>query len=82
MCERKDKLSKTSGTGDIRCPFFNAHNREIIRCEGAGRGMRYTTTQFEDAGEKTFHQKTYCEAEFRKCWIYRCAMEMKYSGEE
>ncbi len=78
MCDRTDKMSMTAGTGDIACPFFNAHNRDRIRCMDIFPGTQYITTQFDGKEEKRFHQETYCEGNYKMCWLYRAAMKLNW----
>ena len=78
MCDRNDRMSLTAGTGDIQCPFFNAHNRTAIRCKDIIPGTEHITTTFESQEEKKFHQETYCESHYKKCWLYTWAMQMQW----
>ena len=71
-----EMLSGTSGTSDIACPFFSAHGKRAIQCKDIYPGARFIRTDFENEGEKRFHQETYCEGNFKMCWLYRCAMKM------
>ena len=34
MSERENRISTTSDTGNICCPFFHAHSKTDIVCEG------------------------------------------------
>lgn len=65
--------SATAGTGDIRCPYFVAHSQTEIVCEGLIDDCR-SVMRFRSADGKTFHQKTYCEQEYKRCEM-RCAIE-------
>lgn len=77
-----EKLHHTSGADDILCPFFRAHNREKIRCQDILPETQHVTIQFRDKSEKEYHQRTFCEAEYKKCWIYWLAMRAQWDDEE
>lgn len=61
--------SSTAGTGDIRCPFFVAHNEQEIVCEGMIDGCR-SCLRFRETAGKKFHQETYCEKEYKRCEMF------------
>lgn len=67
MCN--SRISSTTGTGNIGCPFFVAHSGTEIVCEGVIDGTR-TLTRFPCSEDKTFHQTTYCEKCWKKCEIF------------
>lgn len=75
-------LSGTQGTGNILCPFFCAHGADAIRCKDIYPGSSAITTSFESEGEKRFHQKTYCEGNYQKCWLHTWAMELMWEDRE
>lgn len=81
MSEAKEKLSKTAGSGDIRCPFFSAHGKTTIRCKDIYPETQSVTTVFRNKESKKFHTETYCEGHYQKCWLYCCAMELMWSDE-
>lgn len=62
----ENRISSTAGTGNIQCPFFVAHGKTEILCEGIVEGTKICT-KFPDPERKAFHQMTYCEKEFRRC---------------
>ena len=72
MSER-DRISSTADTGNISCPFFIAHGKKEIMCEGLIDGCR-NVSSFDDPEAKTFHQKNYCEGCYRRCEIY-CSIQ-------
>ena len=65
----KRRPSSTSGSGDIRCPFFVAHNDNEIVCEGLIDGCR-TCLRFKRTDAKRFHQETFCENQYKRCELY------------
>lgn len=75
---KPERLSCTTGTGDIQCPFFNAHNHRAIQCVDIYPGAKNITTNFMDDQEKEFQMDTYCRAEYRKCWLYDMAMKLNW----
>ena len=60
--------SSTTGTGEIRCPYFVAHGNMEIICEGIVDGTR-TVTKFPGPEERKFHQNVFCEKCYKKCEI-------------
>ena len=69
--------SSTAGTGDIRCPFFVAHNEQEIVCEGIIDGCR-SCLRFRETAGKKFHQETYCEKEYKRCEMFLSIMHWKW----
>lgn len=65
MSER-NRISTTADTGDIRCPFFIAHGKSEIVCEGLIEGSRIKTV-FDEPEDKKWHQANYCEKQFGRC---------------
>ena len=80
--QKPRKLSSTAGTGDILCPFFQAHNETNIRCMDIYPGTSSIQAQFENRREKNFHMDTYCKGNFKKCWLYDTAMRMIWDEKE
>ena len=72
MSER-DRISTTANTGDIACPFFIAHGKKDIVCEGIIDGTRMCCA-FADPEGKTWHQKNYCEKHYKRCEMY-CSIQ-------
>ena len=72
MSERQ-RMSTTSDTGNICCPFFVAHSGKEIMCEGLIDGTRICTC-FDDKENKTWHQENYCERCFKRCEVY-CSIQ-------
>ena len=72
--------SSTAGSGDIRCPFFVAHNCTEIVCEGLIEGCR-SCMRFKESGRKAFHQATYCEQEYKRCEMYLSIRHWKWPDE-
>ena len=72
--------SSTAGTGDIRCPFFVAHNEYEIVCEGMIDGCR-SCMRFRETAGKKFHQETYCEQKYKRCEMYLSIMHWKWTDE-
>ena len=77
-----EKLSGTQGTSEILCPFFGAHGSQAIRCRDIYPGSDTVTTSFESREEKGFHLHTYCEDNYKMCWLYRWAMELQWEEPE
>ena len=73
----KRRPSSTAGTGDIRCPFFVAHSQTEIVCEGLIEDCR-SCMRFKTPDPKTFHQKNYCEGNYRRCEMYCSIMHWKW----
>lgn len=73
--------SSTSGTGDIRCPYFVAHNDGEIVCEGLIEGCR-SCMRFRKPEGKTFHQETFCENQFQRCEMYLSIQHWKWPEED
>lgn len=80
MCNAEKRISTTSGTGAIGCPYFVAHGNRDIMCEGIIEGSR-TVTKFRSAEEKTFHQETFCEKCWKKCEIYASVKHFRWDDE-
>ena len=80
MSER-ERISSTADTGDIKCPFFVAHGKKDIMCEGMIDGCRMISS-FTDAEDKKFHQENYCENNFRRCEMYCSIMHWKWTEDE
>ena len=74
--------SSTTGTRDIKCPFFVAHGKNEIVCESVIPGANYCCTRFKDAEEKKFHQDTYCEEGYKRCEKYISIMHWKWPEDE
>ena len=72
--------SSTAGTGDIRCPFFVAHDDREIVCEGLIDGCR-SCMRFRESAGKKFHQGNYCEGDFRRCEMYISIRHWKWPEE-
>ena len=80
MSER-DRISTTANTGDIACPFFIAHGKKDIVCEGLIDGTRMCCA-FADPEEKTWHQKNYCEKHYKRCEMFCSIRHWKWPEEE
>ena len=80
MSERENRISSTSDTGNICCPFFEAHGKLEIVCEGLIDSTQ-SMIRFRTEAEKTFHQETYCECNYRRCEQYCSIMHWKWSEE-
>ena len=79
MCKER-RPSSTSGTGDIRCPFFVAHSDGEIVCEGLIEGCR-SCMRFREAERKAFHQETFCENQYKRCEMYLSIQHWKWPEE-
>ena len=80
MTERENRISSTADTGNICCPFFEAHGKQEIVCEGMIDGTQ-NMTRFRTEGEKTFHQENYCEGNYKRCEVYNSIMHWKWPEE-
>ena len=76
----KNGYSATSGTDYVKCPFFVAHEKKAIRCEGVIGGCRCSNI-FSSAEEKGFHMVTYCENRFDRCEHYISVMHWQWPEE-
>ena len=79
MTER-NRISTTQDTGNIRCPFFIAHGRKEIVCEGLIDECRMISN-FDDQEGKQFHQHNYCEKCYERCEMYCSIMHWKWREE-
>ena len=64
-----NRISTTANTGNICCPFFVAHGKKEIVCEGMIEGSK-NWTRFDEAEAKSWHQGNYCERNYRQCEVY------------
>ena len=76
-----NRISTTANTGNICCPFFVAHGKREIVCEGLMDGCK-TWIRFDEAEEKTWHQVTYCEHGFKKCEMYCSIRHWKWPEDD
>ena len=74
---KQRRPSATAGTGDICCPFFVAHSAGEIVCEGLIEGCR-SCMRFKKPDRKIFHQKTYCEKEYKRCEMFLSIRHWKW----
>ena len=73
----RDWLSSTQDTALLRCPFFVAHGDQEIKCEGMIQGT-CTKITFASKREKSFHQETYCENQYKRCEMYCSIMHWNW----
>lgn len=77
MVKPETFYSSTSGTGEVRCPFFKGHGRNEIVCEGlvdrSSIILRYQST-----GDKEMQSTLYCKGLYSYCEIYNMLMRAKY----
>lgn len=78
--ELRPTTSKTWNAVGIVCPFFRRHSRTEIRCEGMMERTSFALI-FEQARDKAWYQRTYCEGRCDRCEHYVLLMESKYSDE-
>lgn len=76
MCD-ENKLSSTARTSYITCPYFVAHGKTEIMCEGIIDGCR-SSLKFEKAEGKEFHLRTYCECQYKRCEQYLSITHFKW----
>ena len=77
MSETQRRFSATAGTGGICCPFFVAHGKNEILCEGIVPGSR-SCVMWRNANEREFHERTYCENQYRRCEQYCSIMHWRW----
>ena len=75
------KLSSTSQTSYVLCPFFIAHGKREIVCEGLIDACT-CVRKFRNCEDKEFQKKTYCEQEYQRCEHYLSVMHWKWSDDE
>ena len=75
--EKYGFTSATAGADDVKCPFFVAHNKTEVVCEGFMDNCR-TSQKFKLAKDKAFHQKTFCENQYERCEMYCSIMHWKW----
>lgn len=80
MSERENRISSTSDTGNICCPFFVAHGKQEIVCEGV-IDKTQNMIRFNSEKEKRFHQETYCENNYQRCEICCSIKHWKWPDE-
>ena len=78
---QSEGYSETTGTGYIVCPFFKAHEKRAIFCEGMIDHTKCGTL-FDCVEEKRFHVKTYCENKYCRCEIYLSIRHWKWPEED
>lgn len=72
--------SSTSGTSEIRCPFFMAHNGHEVHCEGIMDGSKIIQ-RYCRASDKDKQCQIFCCEVYSYCEIYRMLMQAKYDEE-
>jgi hypothetical protein len=77
---KSEGYSSTTGTGYIVCPFFIAHEKKAIFCEGLIEHTKNAIV-FDSDEDKKFHQKTYCENKCTRCEIYLSVSHWKWPEE-
>jgi hypothetical protein len=80
MSER-DRFSTTANTSYICCPFFVAHSKNEIMCEGLIDGTKQICA-FKNQEEKTWHKKNYCEKGYTRCEVYCSIKHWQWPEEE
>ena len=81
MSERENRISSTSDTGNICCPFFHAHSKTDIVCEGL-IDKTQSMIRFTNEADKRFHQVTYCENGYKRCEQYCSIQHWKWPEDE
>ena len=79
MCDR-NRISSTADTGNICCPFFVAHGKREIVCEGMIEGTSMCHT-FKETEEKSWHQENYCEKNYKRCEMYCSIQHWRWEDE-
>lgn len=77
----KRVVSSTSQTSYVQCPFFIAHGKREIVCEGLIDGCT-CCRRFDRAEDKQFQKQTYCEKEYQRCEHYLSVMHWKWADED
>ena len=80
MSER-ERISTTTNTALIRCPFFIGHGKMDILCEGMIDGTRLRCS-FDNPDAKEWHQHNYCEHMFERCEICASIRHWKWPEDE
>ena len=78
---KKRRVSSTTGTKLMRCPFFVAHSENEVVCEGLIDGCR-SCMRWKKPGDKAFHQRTFCEKEYTRCEMYCSIVHWKWPEEQ
>ena len=65
---------------DVKCPFMDAHNDRMIRCEGIMEDCK-NIIAFADGSARDWFMRVYCKEHFEKCEYYRLLMREKYDTE-
>ena len=81
MSEHRDRVSSTTNTAVICCPFFIMHGKTEIVCEGLIDGTKMTCS-FDRAEDKKWHQCNYCEKNYKRCEIYCSVMHWKWPEDD
>ena len=76
-----ERVSSTTNTGMICCPFFIAHGQTDILCEGLIDGTN-NCIRFKEREEKKWHQYNYCEKNYTRCEMYCSIRHWKWPEEE
>lgn len=76
-----NRISTTADTGNICCPFFIAHGKKEIVCEGLIDGTK-TWIRFHDAEDKSWHQATYCEGRYKSCEVCLSIRHWKWAEDD
>ena len=73
--------SSTAGTGEIKCPFFVAHNATEVHCEGIMDDSKLIL-RYCRAGDKDKQCQIFCSEMYTYCEIYRMLMREKYTEDD
>lgn len=61
----------------VLCPFFRAHSKTQIGCEGMTDGMTIILA-FRDSEGLDTQERIFCRQHYERCEIYRAIMAAKY----
>ena len=62
----KGRMSTTSGTGGIHCPFFKAHSLVDIECEGV-TDQSVILQHYRRKGDKDVQLLAFCSDRYKYC---------------
>lgn len=79
MCQKRYRYRDRSA--DVLCPFFLAHGRQTLKCEGCDDDA-VTTTAYARPGDLRWKLREFCCKSYDQCYHYRMVNYAKYDGEE
>lgn len=77
MVRDETAYSATSGTGEVKCPFFKGHGRYELVCEGLV-DKSSIILRYQQISDKEMQSTLYCKGLYSYCEIYNMLMRAKY----